>query len=103
MKKIFETLGTVFIVGSIVFLLINSFIVTGSSDEDFSRDLFGLPIPHPPVWTSYIPFLGGFLGFIFEYFSLHGLVGLGITVILFGIGSFLLSLADKRKKLNETI
>jgi len=63
MKKLYQVLGTMFMIGGIAFFLILSFVVTGSSDESFARDLFGFPIPQPPLWTYFIPFLGGFLGF----------------------------------------
>jgi hypothetical protein len=98
MKKIFQTLGTFFIVSGVIFLLIHSFIVTGNSDESFARDLFGFPIPHPPVWTSYIPYLGSFLGFIFEFLSIHGLIGIAVSGTLFCVGGFLISLGGKEKE-----
>lgn len=83
-------------VSGIIFLLGFSIIVTGTSKEDFARDIFGFPIPHPPLWTSYIPYLGGFLGFIFGLFSLHGLIGIIISASLFGIGSLFLRLSEKK-------
>lgn len=95
MKKLLEALGTVFIVVSVIFLLIHSFLVTGSADEDFARDLLGFPIPTPPVWVSFIPILGVVLDVIYRYFSLHGLVGLLITGSLFGIGGFLINFGGK--------
>jgi|GEM_PF-5561563 len=95
MKKLMETLGTLFIMGSVVFLLVHSFLVTGGSGENFFRDLFGFPIPTPPVWTSFIPIFGVVLDVIFQYFSLHGLVGILIAGSLFGIGVFLINLGTK--------
>ena len=85
----------------IIFLLIHSFIVTGSPNESFSRDLFGFPIPHPPVWISFIPFMGSFLGFIFEWFSIHGLVGVFIFCVLLYIGGFFMMLGDKKETKND--
>ena len=82
-------------IGGVVFLLIDSFLVTVSSGEDFARDIFGFPIPHPPVWTSFIPFLGSFLAFIFEFFSLHGLVGTAIFGTLLYIGVLLIGFDKK--------
>ena len=96
-KKLFQILCIFFIISGITFLLIHSFIVTRSSNEDFARDIFGFPIPHPPVWTSYIPFVGSILGFVFEFFSFHGLIGTVITGVFLCIGGFLLMLADEKK------
>ncbi len=95
-KKIFQLLGMLLMISGVIFLLIHSFIVTGSRGESFSRDLFGFPIPHPPLWTSYIPYLGSFLDFLFQFFSIHGLIGIVISGSLFGIGGFLMSLGEKR-------
>lgn len=100
MRKIYNFFGFVFIGSGIIFLLIHRFIVTSSTNEDFARDLFGFPIPHPPVWTSYIPYLGGFLGFIFEFFSIHGLIGIVILGALSLIGGFLISLNSEDNKIN---
>ena len=94
--KLLKTIGILFIISGVIFLLVHSFIVTGSRNEPFARDLFGFPIPHPPLWTSYIPYLGGFLGFIFEFFSIHGLVGLVISGTLFMVGGFLVGISDKK-------
>lgn len=98
MKKLFQILGTLFIVGGIIFLLVHSFVVTGTSSEDFARDIFGLPIPHPPVWTSYVPFLGYPLGLLFEFFSLHGLIGAAVSGVLLYIGGLLITSGDKEKR-----
>ena len=98
MKKLFQILGVLFIIAGIIFLLVHSHIVTGSPNEDFARDLFGFPIPHPPIWTSYIPFQGSFLGFIFELFSIHGLIGTVITGVLLGIGGLLITLGSKGER-----
>lgn len=83
-------------ISGIIFLLIHSFVVTGNPDESFSRDLFGFPIPHPPVWTSFIPYLGSFLGFIFELFSIHGLIGVVISGVLLYIGGFFMMLGNEK-------
>lgn len=96
-KKIFQLLGMLFIISGFIFLLIFNFIVTGGRVENFARDIFGFPIPHPPVWTSYIPYLGLFLGFIFEFFSIHGLIGVAVSVALFCIGGLLIALGSKRE------
>lgn len=100
-KKLLQSLGMLFIIGGIVFLLIHSFVVTGSSDESFARDVFGFPIPHPPIWVSYIPYLGFFIGIVFEFLSTHGLVGVVISGILFGIGGLLVGLAPKEEVTTE--
>ena len=97
-KNIFKFIGILLIVGGVIFLLTYSMIVTSVSSESFARDIFGFPIPHPPVWTSYIPYLGGLLGFIFEFFSIHGLVGIIISGMLFYIGSLFIGFGDKGEK-----
>lgn len=90
MKKIINTLGLLLYFIAIIFILLHRFLVTSSPDEDFSRDFFfSLPIPHPPTWTSYVPFVGLFIGFIFELFSLHGLVGMGVFFVLISVAHFL--------------
>lgn len=94
--KLFKYMGYLFIISGLLFLFGFSMLVTGTSKEDFARDLFGFPIPHPPLWTSYIPFVGGLLGIIFELFSLHGLVNIIISALLFGIGSLFLKLSENK-------
>lgn len=84
--KIYRYLGMFFIVCGLLFLLVHSFILTKKPTESFSRDLLGLPIPQAPLWISYIPYIGFFIGIIFEFLSLHGLVGLIISGVLFYIG-----------------
>lgn len=101
MKKLFQVVGTVFMISGIIFLLIHLFIVTGSPDESFARDIFGFPIPHPPIWTSHIPYLGFFIGIIFELFSIHGLVGLAISGMLLYIGGFLMSFSERKNDKNS--
>ncbi len=96
MKKLLQGLGTLFMVGAVIFLLLYSMVVTGTKGESFARDLFGFPIPHPPVWTSYIPILGSVLGFIFEFFSIHGLIGIAIAGVLFYIGGYLMGIGEKK-------
>jgi len=88
-------------IGGIAFFLILSFVVTGSSDESFARDLFGFPIPQPPLWTSYIPAIGGFLGFTFELFSIHGLVVVGIAGVILYVGSIFMVLSERQKETNR--
>lgn len=96
MKNLFQGVGMLFIFSALIFLVIYSMVVTGSANEDFARDIFGLPIPHPPVWTSYIPFVGSLLGTVFEFFSLHGLVGMVIAIVLFSIGGFFMRLGGEK-------
>lgn len=91
-------MGALFVISGIIFLLVHSFIVTGTKNEDFARDLFGFPIPHPPLWVSYIPYMGGFLGFIFEFFSIHGLIGIVIPGVLFCIGGLFITLGNKKER-----
>ena len=81
----------------IIFLLIHFFVITADPNESFSRDIFGFPIPHPPLWTSYVPYLGFFIGIIFEFSSIHGLIGIVASGTLFCVGSFLMGLGEKEK------
>ena len=60
--------------------------MVGDPNEPFARDLFGLKVPNAPLWTSYIPYLGWVLSLVFEFFSLHGIIGLLIFSVLFHIG-----------------
>ncbi len=98
MKKLFQSLGTLFIISGFIFMLVDSMIVTGTKGENFSRDLLGFPIPQTPEWTSFIPILGTLFRIVFELFSLHGLVGTVIFGILLYIGFFLMKLSDKNKQ-----
>lgn len=98
MKKIFRGLGILLMVCGLIFLMAYSSLVTGSPDESFSRDLFGFPIPHPPVWTSFIPYLGSFLGLIFALFSIHGLIGVAISGVLLSIGYLFMTLGNEKSK-----
>ena len=84
MNKAIQSIGKLIIFIAMLFVLAHTFIVI--SDGVTSRDFLGLVIPNPPAWTSFIPYLGGFLGFIFNYFSLHGLVGVVISFVLIAIG-----------------
>lgn len=99
MKKLRLILGRMFVGISIVFFLIFSFVVTKSPNESFPRDIFGLLIPTPPVWTSFIPYLGWFIGFVFEFFSLHGLIEMFIFVIFLVIGIKLLTSEQEKEKI----
>ncbi|GDX62388.1 hypothetical protein LBMAG33_6980 [Candidatus Levyibacteriota bacterium] len=84
MKKIIQFVGKIFIGIAIIFLLIHSFVVV--SDGSITKDVFGFTIPEPPLWTSFVPYLGYVIGFIYQYFSIHGLVGVIVSALLFGIG-----------------
>ena len=90
MKKLLHMIGLILAVSGFIVLLSLSFIGTVRPNERFVRDLFGFPIPEPPIWTSYIPLLGGFIGTVFELFSIHGLVTVTIFCTLLGIGGFLI-------------
>ncbi len=84
MKRFRRIIGTVIIAIAILFIIIYSFIIV--SDGKVTRDLLGFIIPQPPVWTSFVPGLGGFIGYIFQFFSIHGLVGVIITIGLLLLG-----------------
>ena len=96
-NKLYPATGSFFFIVALIFLLVHTSLVTKSPDEAFARDIFGFYIPTPPVWTSHIPYLGYFIGVIFEYFSLHGLVGLTVLATLASIGGFFLKLESKHK------
>lgn len=102
MNKIYSLAGQGVVVVAVIFLLAHSFIAIKDPTESFSRDIFGLPIPTPPEWTSYIPYIGFVMGFLYEFFSLHGVVGLVIVVILFTIGAKLMSKDHLVTKKNYT-
>lgn len=70
--------------------------MTSDPTESFPRDIFGFAVPHPPMWTSYIPipYLGWLLNIVFESFSIHGLVHILISGILVYIGMRLLNEKD---------
>jgi len=102
-KYLFTFLGYFINAGAIISFLVLSFIVTVSKGENFSRDLLGFPIPQSPGWTSFIPYLGMFISFIFESFSIHGLVQFGIMIGMIAIGSFLVGLGKEKNKTFKTI
>lgn len=82
--KIKKILGQALIVCAFIFLVSNMFLVRISSGVSY--DLLGFVIPQPPVWTSFIPWLGAVIGTLFEFFSLHGLVTLIIFYLLMYLG-----------------
>ncbi|PJE64242.1 MAG: hypothetical protein COU90_04040 [Candidatus Ryanbacteria bacterium CG10_big_fil_rev_8_21_14_0_10_43_42] len=98
MLKLNRIVGNFFIGIAIVFLISFSMIVSKEPDEPFARDLFGFAIPTPPTWTVFIPYLGYILNFIFEAFSLHGLVQLSVFIVLLGIG---ITFSSKAKEQNH--
>lgn len=83
-KKIIPIIGKILIAVAFIFLLIYFYI--SISDGTISKDIFGFTVPNPPLWTSYIPIVGSVIGFITQFFSTHGLVGVLVTLFLFGIG-----------------
>lgn len=93
--KHLQIIGTIFIGISLVFVFLYSNIRIGDSTSDTVTDLLGLRVPVPPQWISYLPG-GGFLGWVYEFFSLHGLVRLTIFIIPAYIGSLLLEVGGKK-------
>jgi len=79
-----ERIGN-YIIGFAIMLVI-AFSIIVKSDGVNSYDLLGLTIPHAPLWTSYIPYIGYFLNFFVELFSLHGVVLMTIFFILLAVG-----------------
>lgn len=88
MQKLFQILQYFFYTLAFAFFITQLFIVTSSSDGVFPRDLLGFEIPQPPLWTSYIPILGGIIGYAFELFSLHGLTTIILAGTLFKVGQY---------------
>lgn len=89
MKKIYTILGRILIAAAIIFFLADSFIVINYTNETFGRDMFGLAIPTPPTWISFVPYFGSFFDFLFQFFSIHGLVELIILTIIGTTASYL--------------
>lgn len=100
MKKLYKIIGFLFIIFGILTFFILSFILTITPGESFSRDLIGLPVHNPPLWISYIPYVGSFFAFIFEFFSIHGLVEFLIIFIFISIGGFFLNIGDDKYEKN---
>ena len=94
MKKVIQFTGNIFIGIAIVFLLVHSFLAI--SDGSITKDVFGFTIPEPPLWTSYIPILGSIIGFFVQFFSIHGLIGIVISLILLGIGVSLINFGKSK-------
>ena len=91
MKKITQAIGIIFIVIAIIFLLVYSFVRV--SDGSVTKDLFGFVVPNTPSWIAWIPYFGSFL---YEWFSFHGLVGVVIFFLLFGVGVNLITFSKPR-------
>jgi len=85
-------------VGIITFLVL-SFIV--KSDGKVTYDLLDLRIPTPPLWTSYIPYIGPFIEFLFQFFSIHGLITLTVAGVISSIGLYILELGGEKRNEKE--
>jgi hypothetical protein len=81
------------IASAILFLLIFNLVVKGDSENTY--DLVGYIIPHPPLWTSFIPYLGFILEYIFSLFSLHGLLEIIVVITLVVSGLYARKTAKK--------
>lgn len=95
MKNIRRIIGIIFIAIAIIFILADSFIVI--SDGSTMRDILNIAIPNPPIQISYIPFIGGTIGFLYQYISLHGLIGIAIAFLLYGVGVNLATIEEKNR------
>ncbi|MDA3840267.1 MAG: hypothetical protein PF572_04205 [Patescibacteria group bacterium] len=93
MKKVVDIIGYIFLSLAFVFSIIHFFVI--KSDGVITTDLWGLVIPEPPVWTSYIPG-AGYFGDFFEMLSLHGIIGTTVFLFLGGIGYFLVNFKEKK-------
>lgn len=96
MKTIFKIIGILLACSSAIFSLALTFIV--KSDGKISEDLLGFPIPAPPQWTSFVPFLGGFLDYCFQIFSIHGVISFILPLISLSIGFQLIATGETKKK-----
>lgn len=76
MKIIVQVLEILFVSGIFIFLVVFFSFETVHPDESFARDLLGFPIPQS--------------GFLF-FFSLHGITGTVIAVLLFYVVKFFAS------------
>ena len=92
-KGFFQFVGSIFLLAGLIFFFAESFIVSSSGRVE--KDFLGLAIPVPPTWTSHVPYVGTFINYVFELFSLHGLIEIIILIGFMGIGSFLLKLGEK--------
>jgi len=92
MKKYIRIAGTIIIALAFIFILLFSLIKVGDPNDNISRDIIGFKVPTPPMWTSFIPYLGFILAIVIEFFSLHGLVGIVAFMVLFLIGTKLMDI-----------
>lgn len=84
--KIKNMLGQIFFAAGFILFFVHNFLVIKDSSESFARDWLNLPVYTPPAWVGVIPYLGGLLEYIWQLFSLHGLVGLVVLILFCGIG-----------------
>jgi len=91
--KVFAVASHILMFLAPVSFLVLSFVV--KSDHVHTYDLFNMVIPEPPVWTSYIPYLGIVIGYAFSFFSLHGLVQIAILIGLVWFGQIVHSVAER--------
>lgn len=93
MKKVLQLFGIGIIVCALLLVCILFFVRISSESGSVTTDVLGLSVPQPPAWTSYVPYLGSAIGALYEMFSLHGLVVVGILVLLIPLGSFFISIS----------
>lgn len=92
MHKLIRLLGYFLIALGLIAALVYSNIFVG--DINSRHDLLSLGVPVPPTWLMYLPG-GGILGWLYEFFSIHGVVSIAIFVIPVYIGGLLVSLSYK--------
>jgi hypothetical protein len=95
-KKTYSILGNIVIALGFVFFFVFPFILVSDVSESNPQDIFGFAVPQPPIWTSYIPYIGWVIGRLFEFFSLHGLVYILITGTLISVGNKLLDISKSK-------
>lgn len=94
MKKILTTAGYSLIVLAVLITWIFSSIQKSGPGDVFAQDLLGLTIPNPPSWVGMVPYLGGFIEFLYSLFSLHGLVIVGVWLVCLLLAGVCLTLGD---------
>gem|GEM_PF-4358883 len=94
MNTFYKLVSYIVYISAVIFLAVSNFIVISNPNEKYARDIFGFRIPESPIWASFIPG-GGYINFVFEWFSLHGLFIFTIFITLIILGLFI---SNKVKK-----
>lgn len=101
MKNVAKLISNCLITAGILLFLVLIFVVK-SDGVSGVQDLLGFTIPQPPAFTTFIPYLGYVIGVIFEMFSFHGVITLGLPLLLIGTGIHLAKVASDGLTTNHT-